>query len=313
MLSLLLLASLPSALCANERATLEETAARIEHAYVIEAEAQRIAGELRALSANADHAGECMAREEFARALTRTLRDVSGDGHFYIEVEKRSEGDDWITSWRASGFKRGQGITRVEILDGNIGYIRIRSFYELEAAYPHLRGAFDMVASTDALILDLRSNGGGSSQTTWPVQWTFLEPGSPSPMTMQSRLEGTKPREEPPVLWERYGTERPLAILIDHNTFSAPEAVAFTLQLAGRATIVGERSGGGAHMLDDGDDLTTGFTLYTPTSRPLSVATGSNWEGVGVGPDIAAEPEEAIGRAAEALRKQLARLTAPVE
>ncbi|MEM9502171.1 MAG: S41 family peptidase [Pseudomonadota bacterium] len=305
MFSILMLSSLPAALCANEINTLSEAADRIEQVYVIEDEATKIAAKLRELRDSSASAEECSANEEFARELTRTLRKVSGDGHFFIEVDTDDPNDDWIPAWRASGYKRGQGIIRVEVLDGNIGYIRIKSFFELEPAYRHYRGAFDIVASTDALILDFRDNHGGSNQTTWPVQWTFMEPGSPSPMTMESRLDGVEPRDEPAVLWERYGTERPLAILIDENTFSAPEAVAFTLQLAGRAVVVGENSGGGAHMLDDGDDLSTGFTLYTPTSRPISVETGSNWEGVGVKPDVPAASADAISKAVEVLKTRI--------
>lgn len=305
MLSLLMMSSLPAALCANELNTLYEAADRIEQVYVIEDEAKKIAAKLRELRDSIAGTEECSADEDFARELTRTLRKVSGDGHFFVEVDTDDPADDWIPAWRASGYKRGQGITRVEVLDGNIGYIRIKSFFELEPAYQHYRGAFDMVASTDALILDFRDNHGGSNQTTWPVQWTFLEPGSPSLMTMDSRLDGVEPRDEPAVLWKRYGTERPLAILIDENTFSAPEAVAFTLQLAGRAVIVGENSGGGAHMLDDGDDLSTGFTLYTPTSRPISVETGSNWEGVGVKPDVPAASADAVSKAIEVLQAKL--------
>ncbi|MEL7188246.1 MAG: S41 family peptidase [Pseudomonadota bacterium] len=311
MLSLSMLSVLSTALCANEKNTLSEAADRIEQVYVIENEAKRVAAQLREMRNSSETAEECSDDEDFARNLTRTLRNVSGDGHFFVEVDTDDPRDDWIPAWRASGYRSGQGITRVEVLEDNIGYIRINSFFELEPAYKHYRAAFDMVASTDALILDFRDNHGGSSQTTWPIQWTFLEPGSPSPMTIESRLDGVEPREEPAVLWKRYGTERPLAILIDKSTFSAPEAVAFTLQQAGRAVVVGENSGGGAHMLDDGDVLTTGFTLYTPTSRPVSVETGANWEGVGVTPNIPAEPADAILKAVEVLRDKLSQNGSP--
>ncbi|MEM6537244.1 MAG: S41 family peptidase [Pseudomonadota bacterium] len=299
--------TLPSSLCANEVQTLTAAAERIEAAYVLEETAGRVASNLRSLAENTPKRSRCRSREEFARALTKTLRAVSGDGHFYIE-ETAEKNDDWIASWRAGGYKRGQGITHVEVLEGNIGYIRIKSFYELEQAFPHYRAAFDMVADTNALILDLRDNHGGSPQTAWPVQWTFLERGSPSPTKIDSRRDGHVPREEPPVLWQRYGIEKPLVIVTNGDTFSAPEAVAYTLQSEGRAAVFGERSGGGAHMLDDGKDLGTGFTLYTPTTRPISVTTGQNWEGKGVVPDVQVSNSDAVDAATEHLRERLSAL-----
>jgi len=298
--------ALPALLCTNEAETLRIAADRIETAYVLEDVATRVAEDLRSMADGTPTTSRCGSREDFARALTQTLRTISRDGHFYVEETTDEEGDDWIPAWRASGYQQGQGITHVEILEGNVGYIRVKSFYELEPAFPHYQAAFDMVIGTAALILDFRDNHGGSPQTAWPLQWTFLEPGSASPMTMESRLEGPTPREEPPVLWRRYGTERPVAVLINGDTFSAPEAVAYTLQTAGRATVIGEPSGGGAHLLDDGQELATGFTLYTPTMRPISVATGANWEGQGIIPDIEASSESAVETAAEYLRKETA-------
>ncbi|MEL6791428.1 MAG: S41 family peptidase [Pseudomonadota bacterium] len=303
MLEILILAGvLPATLCANETQTLVATANRIETAYILEDVASRVADQLRVMANERPVAATCRPKEDFAKALTKTLRTISGDGHFYIESQAKEENTNWIGTWRASGFERGQGVTHVEILDGNIGYIRIKSFYELEPAFPHYRAAFDMVAGTTALILDFRSNHGGSPQTAWPLQWTFLKPGSPSPTTIESRLENSEPREEPAVLWQRYGTERPVAVLTNGDTFSAPESVAFALQTTGRATVVGEISGGGAHLLDDGIDLLTGFILYTPTKRPISVATGKNWETTGIRPDIRVPSAQAVETAARYLR-----------
>ncbi len=306
MFEILLIASaLPTTLCLSELKTLEETASHIEKTYVLEEAAGRVANDLRELAAGATVSSVCSPKTDFASALTSTLRTVSEDGHFYVEETQDDEGDEWIPVWRASGYETGQGVKRVEILDGNIGYIQIESFFELEPAFPHYRAAFDMVADTKAIILDLRDNHGGSSQTTWPIQWTFLSPGSPSPMKLESRVKQLAPRAEPAILWRRYGSERPMAVLVNEDTFSAPEAVAYVLQVSGRATIIGQPSGGGAHMLDEGEDLTTDFTLYTPTSRPISTLTGENWEGSGVIPDILAPSSDAVVVAAGHLRNEL--------
>lgn len=292
---------LPAALCPAEAATIMAAAERIEEAYVIEQRAAALAADVRALAANASETSTCLDPADFASRMTKALRDTTGDKHFTIDVTREQVDESWLSDWRASGQVTGQGVRRVEVLDGNVGYLRIDSFFEIEAAREHYAAAFAMLADTDALILDLRSNGGGSPQSAWPLQWTFLEPGSPSPMAIENREEGLQMRGEPEVPWKRYGTARPLVVLIDERTFSAAEAVAFTLQATGRATVVGQSSGGGAHMLDNGAVLGTGFTLYTPSARPLHVASGSNWEGAGVQPDRLASGDGAIAAALEIL------------
>ena len=294
MISLLVSGLTLTALCDAERAVVLDAADQIEMAYVIETEANRIASELRMLEASSDVSATCSAKEAFASNLTKDIRQVSGDHHFYIEVTAEQEDNDWIEEWRQSGGVMGQGVTHVQVFKGNIGYIRIKSFFGLEAAYPFYRAAFDLVADTDALVLDLRDNHGGSPETAWPLQWTFFEPGMASPIKMESRVEAIAPREEPPVLWARYGTERLVFVLVNKDTFSAPEAVAYTLQTTGRATIIGESSGGGAHMLDGGVALSGGFTVYTPTKRPVSTITGENWEGIGVTPNIQVSGSDAL-------------------
>lgn len=296
MIELATLVLLFSSLCPNEASTLKEAASHIETTYVLEDTAQSTAKELGSVADKIVLTDACRPPQEFAATMTKTLREVSGDGHFYIEPTEGEAEEDWISAWRSSGYSLGHGIQKVEVLKGNIGYIRITSFFELEPAFAHYRSAFDLVAHTNALILDLRGNQGGSTETAWPTQWTFIERGSPVDMMIESRAD-VSIREEPPVLWRRYGSERPLAVLIDKRTFSAPEAIAFTLQTSGRATIIGEPSGGGAHMLDDGTALSTGFTLYIPTSRPLSISTRENWEGKGITPDIVSPSDRAVARA----------------
>ncbi|MEM9495229.1 MAG: S41 family peptidase [Pseudomonadota bacterium] len=292
-----------TSLCAAERDVVNEAADMIETRYVLEETAAQTATALRAMSSEATAAKKCAPPADFAAAFTKDLRKASGDGHFYIE-HTTGEKDDWLATWRESGRRNAYGVTRVEIFKGNIGYIRIESFHELENAFPRYAAAFELIADTNGLILDLRGNGGGSPQTAWPMQWTFLEPGSPSLLKIESRAELGAEREEAPVLWKRYGRERPLAILIDDRTFSAPEAIAYSLQSVKRATVIGEPSAGGAHMLDDGAVIGGRFKLYIPTSRPVSTITGGNWEGVGVTPDIAASKENALETALDFMREQ---------
>ncbi len=96
-------------------------------------------------------------------------------------------------------------------------------------------------------------------------------------------------------------------MLTSSKTLSAAEEFCYNLQSLKRATVVGERTGGGAHMgkffrLDDH------FEAYISVARSVNPVTGSNWEGSGVSPDIEVPADQALNVAyAEALRAIIAR------
>ncbi|HYH11564.1 MAG TPA: S41 family peptidase, partial [Thermomicrobiales bacterium] len=101
-------------------------------------------------------------------------------------------------------------------------------------------------------------------------------------------------------------TLRPVAIMINHRTFSAPEAVTYALQQEQRAVVVGSRSSGGANMMDDAASLPSGFRLGVPIHRPIGRLTGTNWEGIGVQPDEVTSGDATLWRAWEIVRQRLA-------
>jgi len=90
---------------------------------------------------------------------------------------------------------------------------------------------------------------------------------------------------------------QPVYVLTSRGSFSAAEAVAYDLQAAGRATIVGEVTGGGANP-SIAMDLGPWFTVIMPIGVARHPLTGTNWEGVGVTPDVPVPadraPEEAL-------------------
>ncbi len=297
------LAAVP--MCDSERKTLIEVAEIVEQKYVIEEKAIMTAEVLRKYAGAENLESSCSPKDEFSSFINSILRDTSADRHFYFEAISNNDDGDWIANWINAGKENGYGVRRVEILEGNIGLIKISSFYELELAFERISAAFDVTSDTSGLILDFRGNGGGSLETERPLLWTFLDPQSESPLLTYSRDGGTKVTEKPPVLWKHYGTDRPLVILVDRHTFSAPEAIAYILQSVDRATIIGERTGGGAHMLGEGVDVFGGYKLHTPETRPLSTKTGANWEVVGVTPDIETTSTQALSFALKSIRDSL--------
>ncbi|MFF1359964.1 S41 family peptidase [Streptomyces sp. NPDC058297] len=79
--------------------------------------------------------------------------------------------------------------------------------------------------------------------------------------------------------------------------------MAYTLQAHGRAVLVGETTHGGAHPTAR-HTVTEHITVTVPTARTISTVTGTNWEGVGVVPDLAATSEQALATAhKDALRR----------
>jgi C-terminal processing protease CtpA/Prc len=114
----------------------------------------------------------------------------------------------------------------------------------------------------------------------------------------------------PYVPGRRYGAARPLWVLTSGMTFSGGEALSYDLQQAGRATVVGERTGGGAHPRR-GFRVNEHLEATIPVGRAVSPVTGSNWEGTGVAPDIAVPAGDAPATAYRLALEHVVTLEAP--
>ena len=57
---------------------------------------------------------------------------------------------------------RNYGFEEIKIMDGNVGYLKLNMFAESEYAFHTASAAMNFLSNTDALINDLRENGGGS-------------------------------------------------------------------------------------------------------------------------------------------------------
>lgn len=281
----------------------------LEASYVLAEAGIAGAQQLRSWFATASSSLASGAEASFAQELTQVVRSATGDGHILIEwidpAGPPAEEADWIAQWRAGAPRANFGVPRVEVLPGNVGYIALRSFHTYANAAPTLRAAFELVQHTDALILDLRQNGGGDDETASAVIRTFLPDLQEWPLRMETRGSSAHPPVPPLPDWEPYGATRPLAVLVDDRSFSAPEAVAYILVNAGRATVVGTRSAGGAHMIERPMPLACGFQAWIPDRRPVHTGTGTNWEGTGVTPRIEASGEAVIPTAHVHLLREL--------
>ena len=82
-------------------------------------------------------------------------------------------------------------------------------------------------------------------------------------------------------------------VLTSNNTFSAAEEFCYNLQNLKRDVIVGEVTGGGAHPGDD-HVLNKELCVFIPHGRAINPISGTNWEGVGVRPDVEVPSEKAF-------------------
>ena len=196
-------------------------------------------------------------------------------------------------------------VKKARHLSHNIGYLKITGF---PSAYPvaeKYAAAMNELAGTDGLIVDLRDNGGGEPGSVALLISYFVD-GRTRLNDIWNRDTGTTTQHwtHDKLDGKRYGGKKPVLILVGPGTASAAEDFAYTMQALKRATVVGERTWGGAHpsSLHRINDY---FLAVIPNERTISPITGTNWEGVGVKPDIAATPDKALAVAKEHIRRRL--------
>lgn len=202
-------------------------------------------------------------------------------------------------------YEAGREVKRVEILDHNIGYLKITSFPDAYLMTDGFAKAMDELAGTDGLIVDVSPNAGGDPDAVALLISYFVDrrtrlndiydrtTGSTTQQWTQERLDG-----------KRYGGKKPVYILVGPRTGSAAEDFAYTMQALKRATLVGKPTWGGANAMTT-HRIGGHFVAQIPGARSISPITGSNWEGVGVIPDIDAERVKALSVAHGMLRRQL--------
>ncbi len=296
---------------ADRAQILGAAASLLEQRYVDPERGRELAARLRRASPRLAQVSEPRA---FAENVTRWLRAESGDGHLglsYSETPIADNGGE--AEFAASEMERwygahvNHGVERIERLDGNIMLLDLRVFPPPAMGADVIAAAMTVVAQGDALILDLRRNGGGSETANLVTGYLLDEGGQPLSGSYDRPTNVTRGNSSPAwVPGRRFGGRKPLYILTSRRTFSAAEAVAYDLQALRRAVIVGERTGGGAHPYEI-RRIHKHFALDLPEGRSINPITGGNWQGVGVRPDVEVPADQALNRALELARAAIAR------
>jgi len=296
---------------AQRKAVVAALAQALKAQYVFPEVADTVG---RALVAKADKGGYDGAAtlKDFAEALTRDLRDLGKDGHFRVrfdpEFKPRDEDEDRVPTkeevaeLRTQAARRAFGIAKVEQLPGNVGYLDIRGFGPTEFVGPAFSAALSILSGTEALILDLRQNGGGDPESVaYLVSHFFPEGDTRHINSIYNRPKNTTRQYwTSPTVGVRY--TGPVYVLTSGRTFSGGEECAYDFQTQKRATLVGETTGGGANP-GHAVALAHGFLAFIPTGRAINPVTNTNWEHVGVKPDVAVPAAEALKAAHTAILK----------
>ncbi|NHJ06224.1 MAG: hypothetical protein EAX90_15455 [Candidatus Heimdallarchaeota archaeon] len=221
-----------------------------------------------------------------------TLREANPD-----EIKKIKQ--EQIEFLREINF----GFTKLEVLEGNIGYLDLTGFSSSSESSETAIAAMKFLAYTKSIIIDLRNNYGGEPEMVRFLASYFLEPDILWNTIIWPNKKNT---EEFWILDKIKGTrmiEKDLYILISKDTFSGGEEFAYGMKCLKRAILIGETTRGGAHPTE-GFSVLDLLILNIPNGRSINPVSKTNWEVVGVEPDITIDANLALNKAYElALKK----------
>jgi hypothetical protein len=298
---------------ARQQAVIDRAIEHVNANYVYPARAAAVEATLRRNFETGKYAALAKP-DDFLDALNTDMQAAGNDKHLRVihnprmaaQLKQEAAGatevsPEFLDMLRKNNFR----LRKAESLDGNVGYFKFDNFVELAYVKDAFVGAMNFLHESSALILDLTDNGGGPAETCEFLLSYFLPEGTRTEeswdrTTGQTTVSTvTHAPEVKPLL------DIPLYVLVSERTASAAEAVAYTLQQAGRAVIVGVRTKGmansGRHYLID-DRL----FIMVPTILNKNPVSGTNWEGFGVEPDIDVASGKAVDSAMEHALRRLA-------
>lgn len=243
--------------------------------------------------------------QAFASRMSGDLRKSSKDLHIRVVFgpefverlrrEKENRNDPELIKLRIKELRKTNfGFKEVKILPGNIGYLDLWQFAGTEYAGETAVAAMNFLANCDALIIDIRNNGGGSPEMI-QLLTSYFYAGEPIHLNSFYWRPGDKTTQTwtlPHIPGKRI-PDVDIYVLTSNRTFSAAEEFSYNLKNLKRATLIGEVTGGGAHP--GGPEIVNdNFIINVPKGRAINPITNTNWEGVGVEPHIKVSQDKAL-------------------
>ncbi|WP_223033499.1 S41 family peptidase [Hanstruepera marina] len=237
--------------------------------------------------------------EAFAAALTESVQSINKDKHMRIRTNPPYVAPDNSperaieeqldrmnrTRWYNAGF------VDVKVIPGNVGYLDLRGFSGLENGQAHADAAMQFISRADAIIIDLTQNGGGSPRMVQYLCSYFFDDHRHLNSLYWRDGDVT---EEFWTLEQVNGTKLPdvpLFVMTSNRTFSGAEEFSYNMQTQKRATLVGQTTGGGANP-GGTMPINENLNVFIPSGRAINPITQTNWEGVGVVPEVKTTPED---------------------
>lgn len=286
---------------ATRKAVIDAAVANLDRGYVFPDKAAHLHQLLKSHLASGDFDGITSA-EQFADTLTTELREASHDPHLEVlyfakalpegakdagpSVEEQAQE-------RIEQLRFNYGVSSVERLRGNLGYIDLHQLGRPDGASVRIAAAMSLLRDTQALVVDLRHCGGGDPDTVMQfASYLFDKPTHLNDIYWRDENRTEVRWTQPVTNGLAYGEQRAVYLLTSADTFSGCEDLAYALKNARRATLVGETTGGGAHA-GNPHRLAAHFMMFVPSGRPINPITHTDWEGTGVVPDVSASADKA--------------------
>jgi tetratricopeptide (TPR) repeat protein len=257
--------------------------------------------------------------DEFSKTITEDLQSISKDLHLKVRFEteriaqeKRVVSEEMqLEMEKKMAMQMAEinyGFAEAKILDGNIGYLNLNQFADIKYAEETATATMNFLSNTNAIIIDLRTNGGGVPSMMQLLASYFFDE---TPVLLSDFYERKTNTKTQLYSFESVNGKRcinkPLYILTSKQTFSAAEAFAYTLKHLDKAIVVGEITKGGANRTKR-VNLNDEFTLSLPYILSIHPVTKTNWEGKGVQPNIKTVEKDAFVYAhVDAIRKTFKR------
>lgn len=238
---------------------------------------------------------------KLADILTADMRAVGHDQHLAVVfgeelAVKKSATPEELAHAHAFDRAQGYGVRSARRLPGNIGYIALAYFSPDAEVGTAIAAAMQMVSGTEALIIDIQRNGGGSGEAMITLASYFFSDVTQLSGVVEKVGGKTQERQHwsvPFVQGPRY-LNKPLFVLTSRHTHSAAEVLAYDLKNSHLAKTVGDRTSGDATSGTGELDLGLGFSTFIPNGQMMSPVTHSNFIRVGVQPDVQTNSSDAL-------------------
>ncbi|MGC2696919.1 MAG: S41 family peptidase [Candidatus Angelobacter sp.] len=248
--------------------------------------------------------------QDFAERLTHDLQSISHDKHMRVflappQADKKEDPAERELRFIHQDARNNFGFYKLERLSGNVGYLDLRGFSPADHGGATAIAAMNFLANCDAVIIDLRKNGGGDPSMIQLISSYFFKEPTHLNNLYWRKGDHTDQFWTLPYVPGKSMADMPLYVLTSSRTFSGAEEFTNNMKVLARAKIIGETTGGGANP-GGFFPLAAGLGMFIPTGRAVNPVTKTNWEGTGVEPNEKVPAKEAYNVAYKEALQQIA-------